>query len=157
VTAPWQDPAVQGYCRLLADSFVRLTGRSLIPVAATDDAALAGMLHDLAQPLVSHGTGADPIFRYGNAAALALWQMGWAEFTALPSRRSAEADPAIQSDRSAHLQRALQRGWTDGYSGIRIAASGARFRIRDTVLWTVTDRDGVIHGQAALIGTVDRL
>ena len=36
---------------------------------------LAEALFHHPQPLVSHGVQADPVFRYGNAAALSLWQM----------------------------------------------------------------------------------
>jgi hypothetical protein len=45
----------------------------------------------------------------------------------------------------------------DGYEGIRISATGRRFRIADTLLWTVTDAQGTRHGQAALIGRVTPL
>jgi len=153
---PWQAADAVAYARLLVDSLHRLTGR---PVAdpALSDAALAAALWHLPQPLVSHGTEGDPIFRYANRTALALWEMDWSAFTRLPSRLSAEADTTIQSDRSALLARALQQGWTDGYSGIRISATGRRFRIDDTILWTVTDAAGTRHGQAALIGRVTPL
>lgn len=107
--------------------------------------------------MVSHGTEADPIFRYANKAALALWQMDWHSFTQLPSRRSAEADPDIQSDRSALLAAALAKGHVADYQGIRISAKGQRFRISNTILWTVTDAMGQKHGQAALIGSVTPL
>ncbi len=137
-----RDPA---YARLLADSFERVTGRAL------------GDPWTLAQPLVSHGTQADPIFRYANPAALALWEMDWDSFTKLPSRLSAEVDPAIQTDRSAYLAQAAAKGWVSDYQGIRISAKGRRFRISQTTLWTVTDLSGNRHGQAALIGRIDSL
>lgn len=144
-------PAAAGYARLLADSFARLVGHPL----CMDNPALA--LWELRQPLVSHGTEADPIFRYANRAALALWEMDWDSFTRLPSRLSAEGDHASQTDRSRYLSDAATRGWVADYSGIRVSASGHRFRIADTVLWTVSDALGQRHGQAALIGRVDPL
>ncbi len=134
-----------GYEALLAQSFQRLTGQTL-----TD-------IWSLPQPLVSHGVQADPIFRYANAAALALWQMDWDAFTKLPSRLSAQDDPAIQTDRNRYLAEAAARGWVANYQGIRISAKGRRFRIAETILWTVTDAQGQTHGQAALIGQVVRL
>ncbi len=133
------------YETLLAQSFQRLTGRPL-----TD-------LWTLPQPLVSHGTEADPIFRYANAAALSLWEMDWAAFTKLPSRLSAQEDPAIQTDRNRYLAEAAARGWVENYQGIRISAKGRHFRIAETILWTVTDAQGLRYGQAALIGRVERL
>jgi len=134
-----------GYAKLLADSFERLTGQAL------------GDPWTLAQPLVSHGIEADPIFRYANPAALNLWEMDWDSFTKLPSRLSAQDDPAIQTDRSSYLAQAAAKGFVSDYQGIRISATGRRFRIADTILWTVTDTTGIRHGQAALIGRVERL
>lgn len=148
---PHLAPESVAYAALLVTSFERLTGRALVS-GPRGDLAEALFLHP--QPLVSHGVQADPVFRYGNAAALSLWQMGWETFTRLPSRLSAQADPEIQSDRSALLAKALQTGWVADYSGIRISAKGQRFRISDTILWTVTDASGIRHGQAALIGSV---
>lgn len=151
-------PATRAYARLLADSFARTVGRDLIPgYGAMDDGTLTAALRDMAAPLVSHGTEPDPIFRYANTAALTLWQMEWDPFTRLPSRRSAEAEPDIQGDRARLLKAALEKGWVSDYQGIRISAKGRRFLIRDTVLWTVTDKQGQRHGQAALIGRVDPL
>lgn len=151
---PYQTPESVAYAALLVSSFQRLTGRPLLSGPADN---LADALFHHPQPLVSHGVQADPVFRYGNAAALSLWQMEWDAFTRLPSRHSAQADPDIQSDRSALLARALQTGWVADYSGIRISAKGQRFRISDTILWTVTDATGTRHGQAALIGSVTPL
>lgn len=151
-------PATRAFVRLLADSFARTVGRDLIPgYGELDDRTLTAALRDLPQPVVSHGTEPDPIFRYANTAALTLWEMGWDPFTKLPSRRSAEAEADIQGDRARLLAAALAKGWVAEYQGIRISATGRRFMIRDTVLWTVTDAQGVRHGQAALIGRVDPL
>ncbi len=148
---PFRHPEVAVYCALLADSFQRLLGR---PLCAGDPAQA---LWHLPQPLVSHGTGADPVFRYCNAAALALWEMDWDTFTRLPSRHSAADNADVQTDRTRLLQAALQKGWVDGYEGIRVSATGRQFRIAQTVLWTVCDAKGQRHGQAALIGQVEAL
>ncbi len=115
------------------------------------DVELAEALFHIPQAVVSHGTEADPIFRYANRAALDLWEMDWQAFTRLPSRLSAEPATAIQSDRADLLRAALQKGWIDTYSGVRISSTGRRFEIHDTVLWNVVDADGVRHGQAAFI------
>ena len=150
--------ATCAYTRLLAESFARLTGHDLIAgQAEMDEAALARAMRDMDRPLVSHGTEPDPIFRYANTAALRLWEMDWDRFTRLPSRLSAEAEPDIQGDRARLLDRALEQGWVGDYRGIRITATGRRFRIADTILWTVTDASGHRHGQAALIGRVEPL
>ena len=137
-----RDPA---YARLLAESFQRLTGQALGDPWARPD------------PIVSHGTQSDPIFRWANPAALTLWEMDWDSFTHLPSRQSAADTPEVQADRSRLLAEAREKGWVTGYRGIRVSASGRRFAIDDTVLWTVRDSAGVVHGQAALICRIERL
>jgi len=150
---PYQAAKVAAYSALLVDSFRRVTGRSLL----ADAPDLSAALWHHPQPLVSHGTQADPVFCYANAAALQLWQMTWDDFVALPSRQSAEPEPGIQSDRSALLAQALQTGYVADYRGIRISAKGQRFEISETILWNVTDVAGLRYGQAALIGAVAKL
>ncbi|MGN6208196.1 MEKHLA domain-containing protein [Asticcacaulis sp.] len=147
-------PTVIAYNRLMANSFQRFTGESILGAtnaAILTDAELAQAVFDAPQAIVSHGTEADPIFRYANARALRLWEMDWEAFIRLPSRLSAEVASDIQSDRNALLKAALARGWVDDYTGIRIASTGQRFHIRNTTLWNVVDSQGVHHGQAAFI------
>ncbi len=55
---------------LISDSFRRLTGRRLI--AAEDDVETA--LWNAPRAIVAHGTEPDPIFFYGNAFALKLFE-----------------------------------------------------------------------------------
>ena len=147
-------PTIIAYNRLMANSFQRFTGESIL--GATDsatltDVELAQAMFNAPQTIVSHGTEADPIFRYANAQALRLWEMDWEAFIRLPSRLSAEVASEIQSDRNALLKEALARGWIDDYAGIRISSTGRRFMIQKTVLWNVVDGAGVLHGQAAFI------
>ena len=118
----------------LAESYRRWTGKSLI--APTDN--LAETLYNAAFVLVSHGTQPDPVFCYANLAAQALWGMGWEQFTALPSRLSAEPD-AQGGERNRLLAVAQKQGYVDHYQGIRVTAQGKRFRIRNCVLWNVVD------------------
>lgn len=157
---PYHLKPVQTYNRLMSDSFHRLNARAILADATTDtltDAQLAEALFYAPEAIVSHGTEPDPVFRYANARALELWGMDWDSFTRLPSRLSAETDPSIQTDRNTLLASALEKGAINDYSGIRISATGKRFRIRDTVLWNVSAPDGTLHGQAALIGRWDPL
>lgn len=149
--------AVKAWSRLLGQSFAAQTGKPLIHGADPTAPDYARHLFHSPLPLVSHGAEADPVFCYANAAALALWGMGWDDFTRLPSRLSAEEDPAIQTDRSRFLREAAERGWVADYSGIRKAADGRRFRISHTTLWTLHDETGGRCGQAALIGKVTPL
>ena len=148
---PYQKTEIITYSNLLAESFLRLTGQPLI----SSGSDLAQRLYEAPFALVSHGTEADPIFRYANKTAQQLWQMTWDEFVALPSRLSAEQ--MLQEERDRLLQEAQSKGYIDTYQGIRIAKNGDRFKIQDTVLWNVIDSQGVQHGQACVIRRWDFL
>ena len=130
---------------LLADSFMRLTGRPLIDAGAED---LAFRVWRAPFALVSHGTEPDPIFNYANLTALRLFEMPWPAFTSLPSRLSAE--PARREERARLLRRVSAHGYIDDYAGVRISASGRRFAIEDAVVWNVVDAGGIHRGQAAM-------
>ncbi len=149
---PYLLSEVETYSYLLSKSFLQLTGRPILPGLPRDSAALAEAMFNAPCPIVSHGTEADPIFRYANQAALDLWEMDWDTFTRLPSRLSAEINSDTQADRDSHLEEALKHGVVEGLTGVRISSKGRRFEIRDTTLWTVVDTAAIRHGQAAIIG-----
>ena len=128
------------------ESHARWTGR-LLADPALSDAALAAALWELDAAVVAHGTQADPVFQYGNRCALELFEMDWVRFTRLPSRHSAE--PVLRNERQKLLEAVRERGFSDAYSGVRISATGKRFRIQNATIWNLTDADGGLHGQAA--------
>ena len=130
---------------LVPESFVRLTGKPL-----ADDASLEG-LWKAHRVIVAHGVEPDPVFFYGNRMALDLFEMDYSRFVRLPSRYSAE--PVNREERARLLERVSRDGFIDDYSGVRISASGKRFRIEQAVVWNLIEADGLIHGQAA---TFDR-
>ena len=47
------------------------------------------------------------------------------------------------------LERVSRDGFIDDYAGVRISASGKRFRIERAVVWNLVDPAGGHHGQAA--------
>lgn len=98
--------------------------------------------------LVSHGTQADPVLNYGNRAALALWEMSWAELTRTPSRLTAE--PVAREERARLLAQVTRHGHIADYAGVRITKSGRRFRIAQANVWNLRDEAGVHCGQAAM-------
>jgi hypothetical protein len=98
--------------------------------------------------VLAHNTDSDPIFTYANMAAQLCFEYGWDEFLTLRSRLSAEAD--LQEKRQATLDIVARDGFVAGYSGVRIAKSGRRFRIADAVIWNLTDEAGDFRGQAAM-------
>lgn len=136
-------------CRLLLESYQRLTGRALVPGMPTDDPCQA--LWQANRVIVAHGTEPDPVFFFGNRLALSLFEMDFATFTRLPSRYSAE--PLQREERARLLERVTQDGYIDDYAGVRISSQGKRFRIEQATVWNLIDTAGRIHGQAA---TFDR-
>ena len=131
----------------LAHSLASLTGKRLVP-EDTAGLSAAQWLYEAPFAIVSHGTEADPIFNYANRTALDLFELGWDEFTALPSRKSAEP---VHRDERARLMASVQNcGYIDNYGGIRISSTGKRFRIEDAVVWNVFDEGGNVIGQAAM-------
>lgn len=132
---------------LIAESHVRLTGRPL--VSATGDVPAA--LWAAPRAIVAHGTEADPIFFFGNRMALDRFEVDADAFAAMPSRLSAEA--MLRDERQALLDRVARDGFIDDYAGVRISATGRRFRIEAATVWNLVDAAGGLHGQAA---TFDR-
>lgn len=135
-----------GQAALILDSFRRLLGRDLITPAA-DPVATAQRLWEAPVVVLSHDGSADPVLTYGNRTALDLWQTDWAALTAMPSRLTAE--PMHREERARFLARTAAEGVVEGYEGVRISATGRRFRIEDAVIWTLAHPDGRPAGQAA--------
>ncbi|MGB0720994.1 MAG: MEKHLA domain-containing protein [Gammaproteobacteria bacterium] len=137
----------QAHACLLLRSFEALIGRPLLPIdVMPGDQPRA--LYEASFAVVSHDTGDDPVFNYANRTAQRLFEMSWSDFTALPSRLSAEA--VNRAERARLLERVSRDGFIDDYSGVRIAASGARFRIEAATVWNVLDGEGRYRGQAAV-------
>ena len=131
----------------LARSLRHWTGRELLP-GFSEPAELAQKVFEAPFVVVSHGTEADPILNYGNAAALALWEMTWEELTRTPSRLTSEAPN--REERTRLLDAVTKRGFIDDYSGVRISKSGRRFRIRRATVWNLLTADSKPCGQAAM-------
>ncbi|MDA8382346.1 MAG: MEKHLA domain-containing protein [Betaproteobacteria bacterium] len=136
------------FLEALRASYVRWTGRTLLPRAIGPDAARVA-LFEAPFALLAHDAQPDPLFCYGNRQALALFETTFEAFTALPSRLSAE--PARQEERAALLDRVTRHGFVDDYRGIRITRTGRRFLISDATIWNIVEAQGRYCGQAALI------
>jgi len=122
---------------LIAQSYERLTGRSLPEPLWTAPCVI-----------LAHGTQADPIFFYGNRLALELFETTAEQHIATPSRLSAE--PLAREERARLLAQVAARGFIDDYAGVRVSATGRRFRIERATVWNLIDADGALHGQAAM-------
>ncbi len=123
---------------LLAASFQRLTGRLLAP---------DGDLWSAQAAILAHNTKDPPRFFYGNARTLALFKLTAADFLGRPSYTSAE--PAHRDERARMFALLEAHDVVPDYAGVRVAADGTRFRIKDAVIWNLVDEAGVRRGQAA--------
>jgi hypothetical protein len=134
---------------LLVSSYRRLVGcepEFLRGGEATPEWLYAKAPHSV----LAHDTGAVPGFIYANRAAQACFEYTWEEIVGLPSYLSAE--PHDRAERQRLLDQVTAHGYAAGYSGVRIAKSGRRFRIEDGVVWQLIDADGTLRGQAASFG-----
>ena len=130
----------------LRRTYHALTGRHLLDPALPPIVA-ADLLFHAPFVVLSHDTQADPILNYGNLAALSLFAMSWEEFTAMPSRFTAEA--SIRAERERLLAEVKERGYIDDYAGVRIAKNGTRFSIAQATVWNLIDDTNQRYGQAA--------
>ncbi len=138
-----RDPDVARSIEAIARSYERLLGKGL--VEAGNDVVQG--LWRAPQVILAHGTQPDPVFFFGNLAALDCFETDLDALLSMPSRLSAEAP--LREERQSLLDRVARDGVIDDYAGVRISAKGRRFRIEQAVVWTVTDEHGRPLGQAA--------
>ena len=142
------------HINLLRRSYKKHFGQDLIGIRSgfispnSDEVTIAKAIYYAPFVVVSHDTSPDPIFTYGNKTALDLFEMTWEEFTAFPSRQSAE--PPNQEERARLLQAVSTQGFIQNYSGKRIAKSGKKFVIEQVTVWNLTDDQSHYCGQAAV-------
>ena len=150
----WQRESTIRHSAILARSYLHFTKRILLP-GLFNPLGLSRNLFHAPFVLVSHGTEADPVLNYGNAAALNLWEMSWEELTSTPSRLTAETPE--REERGRLLAQVTEHGFIDDYTGIRISKSGRRFRIGRATVWNLVTEHGEPCGQAATFDRWDYL
>ncbi len=148
----WQELAAVRQVARMITSYARWTGSDFgadlgLGRLAGAPAAVAELVYRLPWVVVAHAPGPDPLFVYANRCAQMLWELEWAAFTQLPSRRSAAAGHV--EERSRWLATAAAQGYVTGCYGERVSASGRRFLIEEVTIWNVLDEDGAAAGQAA--------
>lgn len=137
---------------LLADSYLRLVGKSLVPDGMSASEGAVWLYEAAPFGVLAHNTASDPVFVYGNKRAQAIFGYDWSELTALPSHLSAE--PVERSERQVFLDKVARDGFVSGYRGVRITKTGARFWIERATVWQLVDSAGNYRGQAAMIPEV---
>lgn len=131
---------------LLWSSYRHWTGRDLID-AGLGRVEAARALYHAPFVVLAHDTTADPVFTYANLTAQRLFERPWHSLIGLPSRYSAE--PMARAERARLLDQVASQGYTDGYCGVRVSASGRRFAVRQATVWNLIDPHGRLCGQAA--------
>lgn len=146
----WQKPEIIVWTQNLLNSYEKLLGQALI--------ARKGNLEEQAKTLffvpfvvASHGIQSDPIFNYGNQTTLNLWEMSREELVKTPSRKTVQ-DNLSEEERAKMLQQAKEKGYIDHYQGIRITSTGKLFKIKNAIVWNITNPQGNYLGQAATFG-----
>ena len=134
------------WLRWLLDSHALWLKRELVDRSGAIEAQSERLFH-APFVVVSHADSEDPVLNYGNRRALDLWEMDWAEFTATPSRLTAE--PVNRGERARMLRRVAAHGFVTDYRGVRISRSGRRFLVERATVWNVVDEGGRKRGQAA--------
>lgn len=145
---PWTSPDWIQQSNRMLESYSQLLGDDLLNSSSSYDAAKrARQLFEFDAIVLAHGNQTDPIFSYGNLAALDLWEIDLPTLLTMPSRKSAE--PVERTERSEMLTRGLEKGFIADYEGIRISATGKRFLVRNATIWNVFDESEARIGQAA--------
>lgn len=142
--AAYREPATAARIALVAASHARLTGRELVPAGGD----VVGALWEAPAVILAHGTEADPLFFFANRAALVRFDCAVEGLVGRPSRFSAEAP--VREERQALLDRVKRDGFIADYAGVRISATGQRFRIEQATVWNLMGESGTLHGQAAM-------
>src|SRR5580698_2801386 len=137
-----------GFSAILVASYERFVGRPLLPPGIPESDVGRWLYEDAPFCVLAHDTDPDPCFVYANKAAQRCFEYNWEEFTALPSRLSAEAPN--RAERQRLLDAVSRDGFASGYRGLRIAKSGRRFWIEDGIVWQLIDANGRLHGQGAM-------
>lgn len=132
----------------LTGSFLKLTGRPLLPETVRDE-DLADQLYEAPFGLLVHDTSPDPLFVYANRTAQRLFGYSWDEFVGLPSRLSAGVQD--REARRVFMQSVLRDGYADNYRGPRIRSDGQVFWLEDATVWNVLGTGTSVVGQAAVI------
>jgi hypothetical protein len=112
-------------------------------------------LFDAPFVVLAHGIEDLPVLFYGNRMALELWEQDFDHFTKMPSQNTAEPD--LREAREVLLKEVATRGFSTGYSGVRVSFTGKRFEIQRATVWNIVDHRQQRIGQAATFTSFRRL
>ena len=141
------------YIGWILQSYHQYFGKDLIPFQGSE-AEIAQAVYEAEFPILAHNIESDPKINYANQQTQSLFEADWETLIGISSRKTAPAQALAQ--RSQALAEAMQKGYVQDYQGQRITVKGRRFTINQANLWTVSNLQEQVVGQAAAIFRVTR-
>jgi hypothetical protein len=155
--------SIREHVGLLDSSLKKLTGKgvyermglSIMNDDADDDEAIATICKEVCwnrrYVLISHGTESNPIYNFGNKAALEAFVRTWDSLLELPSAQSVVLRSQDEVLRNKLMQQVTEQGFVEGASGIRVRGDRKFIQLVNAVVWNChDDNTGDYIGQAAL-------
>jgi hypothetical protein len=138
---------------LLDRSLKHLTGRGVYERMGVQPSSPKGIYNTVCLNerfvLISHGTEANPIYNFGNVAALQAFVRSWDNLM-IPSAESVVLRSQDETLRNELMQKVTDNGFVEGASGIRVRGDGKFIKLVDAVVWNCYDNDNSTYiGQAA--------
>lgn len=148
VGPPYEDGDIILHSLSVIDSYFRATGKPIFPPEANVEiASAAKSLFEAPFVLVSHGTEEDPIFNYGNANALKVFEADWEALMRTPSRAVA---PEEQLAARAALLDGAGQGVVELKGLVQQSLKGRMILLKEGISWTLKNLEGETFGQAVL-------
>lgn len=138
---------------LLDRSLKRLTGRGIYDRIGVQPSSPKGIYNTVCLNerfvLISHGTESNPIYNFGNVAALQAFARSWDDIK-FPSAESVVLRSQDEVLRKELMMKVTKNGFVEGASGIRVRGDGKFIKLVDAIVWNCYDMDDSTYvGQAA--------
>jgi hypothetical protein len=144
----------QAHVLMLLENLYKWTGYDLAAAYGFSADTIGREIFAADLYILSHNNAIEPVLNYGNQRVLELWEVSWAELTAMYSKDTAKnVDRAARSTTMAHVK---QHNYVTGYHGTRVSKTGKEFQIIDVTIWNLFTDDGLAYGQAAWFKSIDR-
>lgn len=171
-TSPFDVPSLQGnitiprsddgrdiltHIRWVDASLRKWTGRGVVErmgllntnIVVEDNSVYETIYNDNRYVLITHGTEVDPIYNFGNRAALTAFWRSWDNLVELPSAQSVVLQSQDEVRRKELMRQVTEQNYVDDATGIRIRDDGTFLRLVDAVVWNCINDEGIAIGQAA--------
>lgn len=142
----WQKPEIVTWSQIILNSYQRLLGKELINRNSNPQEE-AKQLFYAPMVVLSHSSNSDPLYNYANLQGLKLWEMTWEQLITTPSKSTTE--PMLREEREKLLAETTTKGYITNYQGIRVSRTGKKYKIKDVIVWNLTNEEDQYCGQGA--------